>query len=161
MSFVLDQAVVYPMQGVGKIKNIQNKEFNGEFIDYYEIYFPFNEMTFMVPVARAADLGIRALVSKEKVEEVFDIIKDFEGQIDQKKIKDGSHDFYKQSDILSTAKLYKFLYVKSMQKELPFYEKRILNDFELILQHEISLALQISFEEAKEKIREVLSRGQS
>ncbi|AYE36233.1 transcriptional regulator [Borrelia turcica IST7] len=157
MAFVLDQAVVYPMQGVGRIKNIQNKEFNGEFIDYYEIYFPFNEMTFMVPVARADDLGIRALVSREKVEEVFDVIKDFEGQIDQKKIKDGSHDFYKQNDILNTAKLYKFLYAKSTQKELPFYEKRILNDFELILEHEISLALQISFEEAKQKIKDVLS----
>ncbi|WKC57916.1 CarD family transcriptional regulator [Borrelia sp. P9F1] len=157
MSFVLDQAIVYPMQGVGKIKNIQNKEFNGELIDYYEIYFPFNEMTFMVPVDRASDLGIRALVSREKIEEVFDVIKDFEGQIDQKKIKDGSHDFYKQSDILNTARLYKFLYTKSVQKELPFYEKRILNDFELILEHEISLALQISFEEAKQKIKDVLS----
>ena len=81
----------------------------------------------MVPVARADDLGIRALVSREKVEEVFDVIKDFEGQIDQK-IKDGSHDFYKQNDILNTAKLYKFC-MQSLFKKLPFYEKRILNDF--------------------------------
>ncbi len=64
--------------------------------------------------------------------------------------------FNKKSDILDTAKLYKFLYKKSTQKELPFYEKRILNDFELILEHEISLALQISFEEAKEKIKNIL-----
>ncbi|WPM05959.1 CarD family transcriptional regulator [Borreliella sinica] len=156
MAFLLNQSVVYPMHGVGTITDIRTKEFNGQNIDYYEIHFPFSDMIFMVPVAKVDDFGIRALVSREKVEEVFDVIKDFEGQIDSKKIKDGGHEFYKKSDILDTAKLYKFLYKKSTQKELPFYEKRILNDFELILEHEISLALQISFEEAKEKIKNIL-----
>lgn len=87
MAFLLNQSVVYPMHGVGTIKDIRTKEFNGEIIDYYEIHFPFNDMIFMVPVAKVDDFGIRALVSREKVEEVFDVIKEFEGQIDSKKIK--------------------------------------------------------------------------
>ena len=63
--FTVNQKIVYPSQGVGKITEIFKKEFNGEMTYYYKIYLDVSDMYVMVPVDKAANLGIRPIVSAE------------------------------------------------------------------------------------------------
>ena len=61
--FNVDQQVVYPSQGVGKVTEIFERTFNGAQVLYYKIHIEASDMTVMVPVEKAEDLGIRQIVS--------------------------------------------------------------------------------------------------
>ena len=61
--FSLNQKIVYPSQGVGKITEIFKKEFNNEMVYYYKIYIEVSDMNVMVPVDKARAIGIREIVS--------------------------------------------------------------------------------------------------
>ena len=58
--FAAKQRIVYPSQGVGQITDIVEKSFKNGTVLYYIIYLEFSDMTVMVPVDKAAELGIRA-----------------------------------------------------------------------------------------------------
>jgi len=73
-TFLIDQRIVYPSQGVGRIMEIREKVFNGQKILYYIIYLEFSDMTVMVPVDKVDRLGIRPLVSKEEAETALNYI---------------------------------------------------------------------------------------
>ena len=51
--FRIDQKIVYPSQGVGRITDIFEKPFRGENLLYYKIYFEDSDMVVKVPVSRA------------------------------------------------------------------------------------------------------------
>jgi CarD family transcriptional regulator len=58
-AYSIDQRVVYPSQGVGRILEIREKSFKDSKILYYIIYLEFSDMTVMVPVEKAESLGLR------------------------------------------------------------------------------------------------------
>ena len=66
-TFLVDQRVVYPSQGVGRIMEIREKTFNNQKTLYYIIYLEFSDMTVMVPVDKVEVLGIRPLVSERRL----------------------------------------------------------------------------------------------
>ena len=51
------QQVVYPLQGVGQIISIEMRPFKGKDLLYYIIYLEVTDMTVMVPVDKAVELG--------------------------------------------------------------------------------------------------------
>ena len=77
--FQIDQKIVYPSQGVGKITEIFEKDFRGNLLTYYKIYIEASDMVVMVPVDKAEELGIRAIVSAEEAQKALDLLSaDFE-----------------------------------------------------------------------------------
>ena len=77
--FKLDQQVVYPSQGVGKITEIFEKTFNNAKVLYYKIYLEVSDMIVMVPVTKAEELGIRPIVSDEEAKQALELLgKSFE-----------------------------------------------------------------------------------
>ena len=74
--FQIEQKIVYPSQGVGKITEIFEKVFRGENMLYYKIYIEASDMVVMVPVERAEELGIRAIVSAEEAQAALDLLSD-------------------------------------------------------------------------------------
>ena len=60
--FQVDQKVVYPSQGVGIVKSVEQKEFKKEKVPYYVIYLEVSDMTIMVPVDKAKDIGVEMFV---------------------------------------------------------------------------------------------------
>ena len=73
-TFKVDQKIVYPSQGVGKIVEIKERKFKDEMILYYVIYLEVSDMTVLVPVKRCDELGIRAIVSPEEAQKALDMI---------------------------------------------------------------------------------------
>lgn len=72
--FNINQRIVYPSQGVGKIIEIQEKQFKDNKTLYYIIYLEFSDMTVMVPVDKARELGIRPIVQMSEAEKALDFI---------------------------------------------------------------------------------------
>jgi CarD family transcriptional regulator len=72
--FSIGEHVVYPLQGVGLIKDIQSKVFKGNELLYYIIYLDISDMTVMIPVDKSAELGIRAIVKPKEAKAALDSI---------------------------------------------------------------------------------------
>ena len=43
--FLVNQTIVYPSQGVGKVVDVFKREFKGEMIYHYKIYIEVSDMT--------------------------------------------------------------------------------------------------------------------
>ncbi len=68
--FQVGDLVCYPMHGVGVVEAIEEQTILGETTQYYRLRFTIGRMTAMVPVNRAADVGLRALADEKTCEQV-------------------------------------------------------------------------------------------
>jgi len=157
-SFQVDQKVVYPSQGVGVVKSIVQKKFNNAKIPYYIIYIEASDMTIMVPVDKALELGIRSTVSKDEAMKALDLIgEDFEPiPTDWKMRYQMNLDLLKKGSIRDIASIVRSLYHRSKVKELPILEKKLYDSAQKLLEQERSISLKKTKKEVEELIHERL-----
>jgi CarD family transcriptional regulator len=143
LPFKKNQQVVYPLQGVGKILSIEERMFKDQKTLYYIIYLEVSDMTVMVPVEKAAGLGIRAIVSREEAEMALNFIsEDYDpAPADWKLRYQMNLDLLKQGSVVDIAKVVRTLYHRSKVKELPILERKLFDNALKLLVDEISFAL--------------------
>lgn len=118
-TFLVDQRVVYPSQGVGRIMEIREKTFNNQKTLYYIIYLEFSDMTVMVPVDKVEVLGIRPLVSRKEAEVALDSISKAASTIpsDWKLRYQMNLDLLKKGSITDIAAVVRSLYQRSKDRK--------------------------------------------
>lgn len=148
-TFAVSQKIVYPSQGVGKILEIKEKSFKNELIFYYVIYLAVSDMTVMVPVSKAEELGIRAIVSPEEARKALDLIsEDFEPIPSDWKLRYQINlDLLKKGSVIDIATIVRSLYHRSKIKELPILERKLYDSARKLLEDEITYALDLPREE--------------
>ena len=141
--FKAKQEVVYPTQGVGRVEKIEEKEFKGKTILYYEIYLEVSDMTVMVPVDKAVELGLRAIVSPAESKKALEIItKEYEPvPTDWKMRYQMNVDLLKKGDVTDIATVVTTLYHRSKIKELPILERKLYDSALKLLIDEISFSI--------------------
>ncbi len=142
-TFKVNQEVVYPLQGVGKITSIEEKQFKGEDVLYYIIYLEVSDMTIMVPTDKAEGLGIRAIVSEEESRKALDLISQEYEPItaDWKMRYQMNLDLLKSGNVTDIATVVRTLYHRSKVKELPILERKLFDSAMKLLVDEISFSL--------------------
>ncbi|MDR3138835.1 MAG: CarD family transcriptional regulator [Treponema sp.] len=142
--FQLDQKVVYPSQGVGVIISIEEKDFKNEKTPYYVIYLEVSDMTIMVPVNKAVDLGIRAIVPQEEAQRALELIsEDYEPIPSDWKLRYQMNlDLLKKGSVMDIATIVRSLYHRSKVKELPILERKLYDSALKLLEDEVSYSLQ-------------------
>lgn len=153
-TFSVNQKIVYPSQGVGKITEIKEKTFKNQPILYYVIYLDVSDMTVMVPVDKAEELGIRAIVSQEEARKALDLIsQDFEPIPSDWKLRYQINlDLLKKGSVIDIATIVRSLYHRSKVKELPILERKLYDSARKLLEDEITYALEIPREEVESLI---------
>ncbi len=149
--FAVNQKVVYPSQGVGKVTDVFKKEFNGEMVYYYKIYIPVSDMYVMVPVKNSSLLGIRSIVSKEEAQKALDMIsEEFEPATSDWKLRYQINlELLKKGTIEDIASIVRSLYHRSKVKELPIQERKLYENAKKLLEDEIAEAFGISPDEVE------------
>ncbi len=152
--FHVDQKIVYPSQGVGKIIEIFTKNFRGADMLYYKIYIEASDMIVMVPVERAEELGIRTIVSAEEAQKALDMLSDeFEPITSDWKLRYQTNlDLLKKGSISDIATIVRCLYNRSKVKELPILERKLYDSAKKLLEDEVSFATGKSEKEVEETI---------
>ncbi len=153
-TFKLHQQVVYPLQGVGQIQSIETRQFKDDELLYYIIYLEVTDMTVMVPVDRAEELGIRAIVSKKEAEKALSLIaEDFEPiPADWKLRYQMNLDLLKQGSVMDIATVVRALYHRSKVKELPILKRKLFDSALRLLVDEVSFSLKMSKDDVEELI---------
>jgi len=156
--FQVDQKVVYPSQGVGIIKSIEQRKFNGVKTPYYIIYIEASDMTIMAPVDKAAELGIRPAVSKDEAMKALELIsEDFDPIPSDWKLRYQMNlDLLKKGTIKDIARIVRSLYHRSKVKELPILEKKLYDSAQKLLEDELSISLRKTKKEVEDLIHEHL-----
>jgi CarD family transcriptional regulator len=141
--FQVDQKIVYPSQGVGMIVSIVEKEFKTKKVPYYVIYLEVSDMTIMVPVDKAEELGIRAIVPREEAERALELISEGYEPIpsDWKLRYQMNLDLLKKGSVLDIASIVRSLYHRSKVKELPILERKLYDSALKLLEDEVSFSL--------------------
>ncbi|MDR0321311.1 MAG: CarD family transcriptional regulator [Treponema sp.] len=142
-SFQVDQKVVYPSQGVGVIREIIQKKFKDSKIPYYIIYLEVTDMTIMVPVDKAIELGIRSTVSRDEAMKALDLINEDYDPIptDWKMRYQMNLDLLKKGSIRDIASIVRSLYHRSKVKELPILERKLYDSALKLFEDEMSISL--------------------
>ena len=152
--FLVDQKVVYPSQGVGIIKSIEEKLFKENVIPYYMIYLEVSDMTIMVPVNKAESLGIRPIVVKDEALKALELITEDYDPIpsDWKLRYQMNLDLLKKGSITDIATIVRSLYHRSKVKELPILERKLYDSALKLLEDEISYSLRKPKDEVENMI---------
>lgn len=134
---------VYPTQGVGVIEDIESREFSGQTQNFYVLRIVDSDMTIMVPVGNAGQVGMRQLIEQDRISSVFEVLgTPAEGG----KIASWSrrqreyNDKLKTGDLLEVADVLRELYQIRTGKELSYGEKKVLDQARRLLVTEVALA---------------------
>lgn len=152
--FAAGDRVVYPLHGGAIIKEIERREQDGVLVDYFILQMLFENMTVSIPVENAERLGLREIVSKEKLDEVAAVLHEVPDvqsiksiswnrrfQVYMEKIKSGC--------ILEVAKVFKILVVLEQEKKISVGERRLLHNAKQILQSEVMLVNNVDADQAE------------
>jgi CarD family transcriptional regulator len=161
MIFELGDKVVHPAYGGGEITAIREKSFLNHSNQYYEIRVTNKNMTVMVPVAQAQDLGIRRVSNTEALSEMWEILAKTPEELSNayQERQDGIKERIRTGDFLEIARALRDLAGRQGDHKLTQADKGLVDQAEAFLASELALSLSITMEEAKRKIRLVLSEA--
>ncbi len=129
--FSLNELVVYPAQGVGMVERIEEQDIGGSKAEFYIVRILSNNVTLMVPVANAANVGLRPVCSGEKADDILKMLTDrsdftgYSGQNWNRRYREYSEKL-KSCDLGDVAYVLKELLLIGKDKELSFGENRLL-----------------------------------
>lgn len=160
--FEVNELVVYPSQGVGRVERIESQEIGGVKADFYIVRILSNNVTLMVPVLNAHNVGLRQVSSLRIGQEIFDSLKDrsdftgYTGQNWNRRYREYSEKL-KSGDLADVAYVLKELFLIGKDKELSFGERRLLEQAMGLVSMELAYALDRDQEDIKEGINEMFA----
>lgn len=157
--FRVGDKVVYPQHGAAVIEAVQEREVEGITKAYWVIRLSYGDLTLMVPTDGADGVGLRGVVSKAELDQVFTVLKSkkqaptpsnwsrrFKGHVE--KLRSG--------DIFQVAEVVRNLSNRDKDKGLSAGEKRMLTRARQILVSELCFAAGVKEEKAEQMLDEVL-----
>ena len=143
LQYKVGQQLVYPLQGVGQVRNIEERPFRDQTLLYYVVYLEVSDMTIMVPVDKADELGIRAIVPRTEARSALTLIgEDYEPiPTDWKLRYQMNLDLLKAGAVSDIATVVRALYHRSRIKELPILERKLYDSARSLLVDELSFSL--------------------
>lgn len=158
-SFRVGDKVVYPHHGAATISGVINREVDGTERRYWVLKLSYGDLTLMVPQDASEEVGLRSVVRKDEIEQVFKVLKSrkqaptpsnwsrrFKSHVE--KLRSG--------DIFQVAEVVRTLSIRDKQKGLSAGEKRMLSKARQILVSELIFAAKVKEEEAEEMLDQVL-----
>ncbi len=158
--FVEGDMAVYPAHGVGVIKSIETQQVAGIDQTFYVLEILGNSMRIMIPTSSSENVGLRSIVNKKEALEVLNILKDRAVEIDSQtwnrryreymeKIKTGS--------IFEVAAVLRDLFLLSVDKDLSYGERKMLDTAKGLLVKELSIAQNVEEDKISTKIENIFS----
>jgi len=152
--FVIGDKIVYPMHGAGIIEQIEEKQILGESRKYYILKVPCGDMKIMIPIESSEDIGVRAIISIDEIQEVIQVLSAESSEMSNnwnRRYRENM-DKLKTGDIYNVAEVVRNLMRTDKEKKLSTGEKKMLTNAKQILVSEIILVKDIDPDTAEEII---------
>jgi CarD family transcriptional regulator len=156
--FRLNDFVVYPAHGVGRIICIEEQEVAGLRLEMFVISFEKDKMTLRVPTAKASSVGMRPLSTADIVDRAMDTLKgrarikramwSRRAQEYEQKINSG--------DLISIAEVVRDLHRNDDQREQSYSERQLYEAALERLTREVAAVGNVDESVAQQRVDEVL-----
>lgn len=157
-SFKIGDKAVYPAHGVGEVTAIENREISGSSQTFYILRILDNGMKIMIPTTNVRQVGLREVISADKVDTVFNILRQKDLSVDtttwnrryreyMEKIKTGS--------VYEVAEVLRDLYLLKTDKDLSFCELKLLDQARGLLVKELAVAKNCDEEEVEREFKNI------
>ncbi len=155
VKFSIGDYAVYPAHGVGTIESIETQEINGEELRFYVIKIISNSMTIMVPIANAKKVGLRDVIPKEEISNLYKTLKESK-TISIEQTWNRRHKEYadkiKTGSLYDIAEVFRNLSLLKAEKELSFGERKLFDTAKDLLVKEISISKDMSEKNVEEEL---------
>lgn len=167
--FSVNEKVVYPGHGVAIVKRIVEKAIAGCNATFLELKLVNKDMTVLIPTSNIAITGIRSLSSSDNIEAAFKLLAKpaLKSSLDEcmgsnwnKRNKEYQCKL-RTGKLLEICKIYRDLKNISLEKELSFGERTLLQQVESLLIEEISAVKQLGHDKALEHLRALVTHNSS
>lgn len=158
LPFAVDDYVVYPTHGVGRVIGVERREISGMDLDLYVVDFDKDKMVLRVPVAKAQGSGMRKLSTPQKMTTALSTLKgrarikrtmwSRRAQEYEAKINSG--------DPVSIAEVIRDLHRSANQPEQSYSERQIYESAVERLARELAAVERIDEAAATERLEDML-----
>ena len=152
------ESIVYPAHGVGRIIDVEDQEVAGMKLELFVITFEKDKMTLRVPVAKAANVGMRKLADEATVERAFETVRgrarvkrtmwSRRAQEYEAKINSG--------DLIAISEVVRDLYRSQAQPEPSYSERQLYEQAIDRMSREVSVVEKTTEAEAVTKIEKMI-----
>lgn len=165
--FGLHEKVVYPGHGVAEVNRIIEKQVGGKITKFFELKLIRDKTTVLVPIYNLK--GLRKLITKKEIDTI--VLKILSQEIEKNenefKLAVVASSWARRNkqyqaeiisgDITKLIKIYKILKKRSLERDLSFGERHLLQQAEFLLVQEIAFVENINEDLAKEKVLSCLN----
>ncbi len=161
MGFKVGDKVVYPNHGIGVIEQIEKQEIGDYDAEFLRLRIMANDSMVMVPKRNTVNVGLRPIVSKKEIDQVFDVLKDNSVKVfdDWKGRFQANSDKMRTGAIAEVALVFKSLSHLALQKNLSYRERRMLDRARYLIVSEIAEVSKLSEAEAEVKVDRAVAHG--
>jgi CarD family transcriptional regulator len=160
VSFQVGDKAVYPAHGVAEVTGIEIKEISGTKHTFYILRILENGMRIMVPTKNVAAVGLRQVVNKSEVKEVYDILKtrevSVEGQTWNRRYREYMEKI-KTGSVFEIAEVLRDLSMLKHDKELSFGERKMLDTAKALLVRELAVARSAKEEKIEAELEKIFT----
>jgi CarD family transcriptional regulator len=161
VGFKVGDKVVYPNHGIGVIENIEKRDIGSMDAEFLRLRIMANDSTVMVPKGNTVNVGLRPIVSKKEVDQVFDVLKENSVKVfdDWKGRFQENSDKMRTGSITEVALVFKSLSHLALQKNLSYRERRMLDRARYLIVSEIAEVAKLTEAEAEVKVDRAVAHG--
>ena len=159
MKFVVGETVVYPHHGAAKIVEVADKTLRGETKTYLQLKVAQGELTIWVPAENVEMVGVRDVIDKKGVEQVFGVLRAefIEEPTNWSRRYKANLEKLASGDVVKVSEVVRDLWRRDQDRGLSAGEKRMLVKARQILVSELALAKKTDEENASALLDEVLA----
>lgn len=159
MPFKVGDRVVYPHHGAAVIEKKETREAFGQKTEYFVLRVAHGDLTLAVPADKAEEVGMRPPISAEDVDDLFQLLakKDVREPTNWSRRFKNHQEKLKSGDVYQVAEVVRNLALREVTKGLSAGEKAMLVKARSVLVSELSFALDVTEEEALERLEKQLS----
>ncbi|WP_092220722.1 CarD family transcriptional regulator [Desulforhopalus singaporensis] len=151
---------VYPAHGVGVIKAVETKTVGGIDQSFYVLEILDNSMRIMIPTGSSENVGLRAIVGKEEVDDIMEILSDRSVELGAQTWNRRYRDYMekiKTGSVHEVAVVLRDLFLLSVDKDLSYGERKMLDTAKNLLVKELSLAQNAKEDDVSKTIEAIFS----
>ena len=142
MQFIVGETVVYPHHGAAKITEVKTRVIKGEDKLYLKLHVTQGDLTIEVPAENVDLVGVRDVIGKEGLEQVFDVLRApfTEEPTNWSRRYKANSEKLASGDVIKVSEVVRDLWRRDQDRGLSAGEKRMLAKARQILISELALA---------------------